>query len=137
MILRPPTSTRTDPLFPYPTLFRSIHVHHHQSGGRHPLLGARSPRPAAGHQGMTATVESPLAAPVKAAPAETPFRRFVADFFASRIAVAGFVVLTVIVLIALFAPLISPTDPSDLAHPYLLATRLPPGSATTPGQTSI
>lgn len=84
---------------------------------------------------MTATVESPLAAPVKAAPAETPFRRFVADFFDSRIAIAGFVVLTVIILIALFAPLISPTDPYDLAQLYLLDSRLPPGSESMTGMT--
>src|SRR3546814_3881694 len=84
---------------------------------------------------MTTTVGSPLAAPVKAAPAETPFRRFVADFFDSRIAVAGFVVLTVVVLIALFAPLISPTDPYDLAQLYLLDSRLPPGSESMTGMT--
>ena len=84
---------------------------------------------------MTATVESPLATPVKAAPAETPFRRFVADFFDSRIAIAGFVVLTVIILIALFAPLISPTDPYDLAQLYLLDSRLPPGSESMTGMT--
>src|SRR3546814_9517022 len=35
MIRRPPRSTRTDTLFPYPTLFRSLH---HGGGERQPLL---------------------------------------------------------------------------------------------------
>src|SRR3546814_4622613 len=34
MILRPPRSTRTDTLFPYTTLFRSVHELRHRPAGR-------------------------------------------------------------------------------------------------------
>ncbi|MEP1929885.1 MAG: hypothetical protein ABJJ37_01235, partial [Roseibium sp.] len=46
---------------------------------------------------------------------ETPFRRFVADYMENKIAVFGAVSVFLVVLIALFGPLISPTDPYDLA----------------------
>ena len=59
---------------------------------------------------------------------ETPFQRFLADFFESRVATGAFVVLLGIVFIALFAPLISPTDPYDLAVVDILDNRLPPGA---------
>src|SRR3546814_9588801 len=35
MIRRPPRSTRTDTLFPYTTLFRSLPLQHHQLVGEH------------------------------------------------------------------------------------------------------
>src|SRR3546814_16087729 len=44
MIRRPPRSTRTDTLFPYTTLFRSVHApypRHPQAGGR-PRLSCRT-----------------------------------------------------------------------------------------------
>src|SRR3546814_10752035 len=40
MIRRPPRSTRTDTLFPYTTLFRSIVAHHHRASIRN--LAGRS-----------------------------------------------------------------------------------------------
>ena len=43
--------------------------------------------------------------------AETPFRRFLSDYFESRVAVGSLFVLGVIIFIALFAPIISPTNP--------------------------
>src|SRR3546814_10776281 len=39
MIRRPPRSTRTDTLFPYTTLFRSLHLRDHALGGRSQPLG--------------------------------------------------------------------------------------------------
>jgi peptide/nickel transport system permease protein len=65
--------------------------------------------------------------------AETPLRRFLADFFASRLALGGLVALTAVVLIALFAPWISPQNPYDLAGLDLLDGRLPPGTASADG----
>jgi peptide/nickel transport system permease protein len=57
----------------------------------------------------------------------SPSRRFAADFLASRIAVAGLVLLLAIVGIALLAPLLAPQDPYDLAKLDLLDARLAPG----------
>ena len=58
----------------------------------------------------------------------SPARRFAADFFASRLATLGFVMLALIVLLALFAPWITPQNPYDLAKLNLLDSRLPPGN---------
>src|SRR3546814_10242232 len=41
MIRRPPRSTRTDTLFPYTTLFRSVAVNHHVAGSS-PARGANT-----------------------------------------------------------------------------------------------
>ncbi len=74
---------------------------------------------------MSAAVEKALA---MAPREETPFRRFVTDFAESRIAMLGLVVFVLIVLCAIFAPLISPQDPYDLAQLDIMNGRLPPGS---------
>jgi peptide/nickel transport system permease protein len=58
---------------------------------------------------------------------ETPFRRFVAEFLSSRLAMVGLVLLALVVAIALFAPWISPQNPYDLAKLDLLDARLEPG----------
>jgi peptide/nickel transport system permease protein len=42
---------------------------------------------------------------------QTPFQRIVGDFVADPIAVFGLMLLTTIMLIAIFAPLISPQNP--------------------------
>jgi peptide/nickel transport system permease protein len=62
-------------------------------------------------------------------PEETPFRRFVAEFAASRLALVGLVMCAVLLLLAVFAPLIAPQDPYDLKSLSILDGRLPPGSA--------
>ncbi len=64
---------------------------------------------------------------------ETPLRRFAAEFAASRVALAGLALLALILLVALFAPLISPQNPYDLARLELLDSRLPPGSHSATG----
>ena len=66
---------------------------------------------------------------------ETPFERIVGDFIADPVAVFGLVLLTIIMLIAIFAPLISPQNPYDLAQLDVMDSRLPPGSASPTGGT--
>src|SRR3546814_2126919 len=55
MIRRPPRSTRTDTLFPYTTLFRSLHrrdrVRHHHAGAPATGDGGRAARSAARDRG--------------------------------------------------------------------------------------
>ena len=71
------------------------------------------------------TVATPAAA---AAREETPFRRFVSEFMASKIAVGGLVVFTIIALLAIFAPWIAPQNPYDLAQLDIMDGRLEPGA---------
>jgi peptide/nickel transport system permease protein len=66
-------------------------------------------------------------------PVETPLRRFLLDFAESRIAMAGLVVFAMILLVAIFAPLVSPQNPYDLATLDLLDGRLPPGERAANG----
>ncbi len=62
-------------------------------------------------------------------PAQTPFRRFVSDFVENRLAVLGLMVFVIIMLIAAFAPYLSPQDPYDLMQLDIMNGKLPPGSA--------
>ena len=66
---------------------------------------------------------------------QTPLRRIVADFAASPVAVFGLAVFCIIVLVALFAPLISPQNPYDLAQLDVMDGRLPPRSPSANGGT--
>jgi peptide/nickel transport system permease protein len=59
--------------------------------------------------------------------AQTPFRRFLEEFFESKLATLGFFMLAAIILLALAAPLVAPQNPYDLAKLNLLDSRLPPG----------
>jgi len=68
-------------------------------------------------------------------PVETPLRRFLLDFAESRIAMAGLVVFVLILLVAVFAPFVSPQNPYDLATLDLLDGRLPPGEHAANGST--
>jgi peptide/nickel transport system permease protein len=74
----------------------------------------------------------PLAEPPPP-PVETPLRRFLLDFAESHIAMAGLVVFAMILLVAIFAPLVSPQNPYDLATLDLLDGRLPPGERAANG----
>lgn len=69
------------------------------------------------------------------AKAETPFRRLVSEFAEDKLAVGGAVVLAIILLVALFAPLISPQNPYDLSKLDILDSRMPPGSKSMDGIT--
>ena len=66
---------------------------------------------------------------------ETPFRRFVSEFCASRIAMLGLVVFTIIVIIAVLAPWIAPQNPYDLAQLDIMDGRMEPGTVGGAGFT--
>ncbi len=66
---------------------------------------------------------------------QSPFQRIVSDFLANPVAVFGLGLLTLIVLAAVFAPLISPQNPYDLAQLDVMDSRLPPGSPSPTGGT--
>ena len=72
----------------------------------------------------TRTAGEPQGAP----PAESPWRRFAAEFAQSRLALIGLALLVTVLLIALTAPWISPQNPYDLAQLDLLDSKLPPGA---------
>jgi peptide/nickel transport system permease protein len=67
--------------------------------------------------------------------AQSPWTRFAREFADSRIALAGLAMLFVILLIAVFAPVIAPQNPYDLTRLNLLDARLPPGAASMDGLT--
>ena len=66
---------------------------------------------------------------------ETPFQRFRAEFFESRIATVALGAFCIIGLLALLAPWITPQNPYDLAQVDVLDGRLPPGSEAYTGYT--
>ncbi len=66
---------------------------------------------------------------------ETPLRRFLSEFFDSRIATVAVTVLGLIILMALAAPLITPQNPYDLATLVLTDARRPPGYVGSRGFT--
>ncbi len=80
-----------------------------------------------------------LTAPTTAAVTkiETPLRRFVSDFFESKVAVAASIVFGAVVFIAIFAPFISPQNPYDLAVIDILDGRLAPGAEGMSGMTHV
>lgn len=65
----------------------------------------------------------------------SPIARFWDEFRHNRIAVGALVVVVLIMLIALFAPLISPQNPYDLATLVLTDARRPPGFVGSKGFT--
>ncbi|MFO1317073.1 MAG: ABC transporter permease [Burkholderiales bacterium] len=77
--------------------------------------------------------------PVAAAPAvrgaQSPLARIAGDFVANPIAVFGLVLLALVVAAAVFAPLISPQNPYDLAQLDVMESKLPPGSKAAGGGT--
>lgn len=75
----------------------------------------------------------PAAEPVP----QTPFRRFLEEFFESKLATLGFAVLAGIVLVALLAPLVAPQNPYDLGKLDLLDARLEPGAKSGAGMTYV
>lgn len=78
-----------------------------------------------------------VAGVAEAAPVQTPFRRFLADFFESRVATGAIAVFAVILFIAIFAPWISPQNPYDLAVVDVMDSRLPPGEKSLDGMTFV
>ena len=80
-----------------------------------------------------ADVSSPREAPIRAGAADSPWRRFAAEFAESWLALLGLGVLALLVIVALAAPFISPQNPYDLAQLDVLDSKLAPGepSSTT------
>lgn len=68
---------------------------------------------------------------------ETPWRRFVAAYMQSRLAVVALVVLIAIVIVGLAAPWVSPQNPYDLAQLDILDARMPPGEKSGTGMTFV
>ena len=64
---------------------------------------------------------------------ETPLRRLTREFFSSPVATASFAALMVIIALALFAPLLSPQNPYDLAKVTVMDARLAPGQTGSAG----
>lgn len=85
----------------------------------------------------TTTVSQDAAKPAAGAKEQTPFRRFVRQFFESKLAVLGLVTLLVIILIAIFAPWLAPQNPYDLATLDVLDARLAPGEQAGSGMTFL
>ena len=67
--------------------------------------------------------------------AEPPFKAFARGYAKSYIAVGALVVLTAILLAALFAPWISPQNPYDLAQLDIMDSKLEPGAKGGTGMT--
>jgi len=90
---------------------------------------------------VTAVTEQPLAGAEETGGApgreQTPFQRFVSDYCESKIAVVGFVGFVIILLLAIFAPWIAPTDPYDQATLDILDSRLAPGQQMMSGTTAL
>ena len=72
-----------------------------------------------------------------AATEETPFRRALSEFAASKLALVGLALLLVVVAIALFAPFISPQNPYDLSQIDLMDSKLAPGEASPSTKTYL
>ena len=90
---------------------------------------------AAGEADEVVAVEDPLTtqSPTATRQAESPFRRLASDFVANPIAVFGLALFGVILFLALFAPLISPQNPYDLAQLDIMDARLEPGAMSADG----
>ncbi|MGH8707978.1 MAG: ABC transporter permease [Burkholderiales bacterium] len=67
------------------------------------------------------------------AAAETPLQRFVAQFCASRVALAALAVLALLILAGLAAPWLAPQNPYDLAKVTVSDARLAPGERGSAG----
>ena len=79
-------------------------------------------------------MEAPVVAPAMR-DGTSPFKRIASDFLANPVAVAGLALLGLVVAAAIFAPLISPQNPYDLAQIDILDSKLPPGSPSSTGGT--
>lgn len=68
-----------------------------------------------------------------ALPAISPFRRTVGAMLHNPLAVAGLIIVGLLVLIALIAPLVAPQNPYDLGQLDIMDGRLAPGSESMTG----
>ncbi|TSD84780.1 ABC transporter permease [Mycobacterium sp. KBS0706] len=72
-----------------------------------------------------------------AAAGRSPFRATLRALLRDRLALAGIVIVALLVLAAAFAPLIAPQDPYDLTQLDIMDNRLPPGSESAAGFTYL
>lgn len=84
---------------------------------------------------MSDMTENTVTSSTRSIMVETPFQRFCIEFFESKIATTALVVFGIIVLLAIFAPWITPQNPYDLAQVSVMDGRLPPGSVAFDGFT--
>ena len=75
----------------------------------------------------TTLVARDLAVATSPAAVETPFRRFVAEFAESRLALFGLAVFILIAMMAILAPWIAPQNPYDLAQLDIMDGWMEPG----------
>lgn len=68
---------------------------------------------------------------------QTPLQRFCQSFFESWVATCALAMLVIIILVAVFAPLIAPQNPYDLAQVSVLDSRLAPGTKSEDGYTFL
>jgi peptide/nickel transport system permease protein len=68
---------------------------------------------------------------------EAPWKRIVAEFADSKLAMLGLVLLVLMIGASLIAPLISPQDPYDLAKLDIMDSRQPPGEMSSDGFTFL
>jgi len=80
---------------------------------------------------------APAATTAPLAPTEAPWKRIVAEFAESKLAVFGLVLLAASLIAALLAPLLSPQNPYDLAILDIMDARQPPGEMAGDGFTFI
>jgi len=83
---------------------------------------------------LSTVLPAPVAKPAPRA-AQSPLRRVASDFFENPVAVFGLGLLLMVVAAAIFAPLISPQNPYDLAQLDVMDSKLPPGSKAPTGGT--
>ncbi|MEM1382812.1 MAG: ABC transporter permease [Pseudomonadota bacterium] len=67
----------------------------------------------------------------------TPFGWFWTEFYENKVAVVALAVVALMILLAVFAPLVSPQDPYDLANLSLLDARRAPGFVGSGGYTHL
>lgn len=64
---------------------------------------------------------------------ETPLRRLAREFFRSPVATGAFALLSIVIALALLAPVLSPQNPYDLATVTVMDARLAPGERGSAG----
>ena len=69
--------------------------------------------------------------------AETPLARFWHEFAESKLALVGLAMLTLVMVIAVAAPLIAPQNPHDLAQLDVMNSKLAPGESSMDGKTFL
>ena len=72
---------------------------------------------------------------VRAIDSETPFQRFISEFFESKTADVALFILFSIIILAVIAPWITPQNPYDLAQVDVLDGRQAPGAEAFAGYT--